>query len=177
MRIPLPSPRSAAGLLPLLGCLLTGCSAAAPVPAPDETIKAATRALTDACLMRQGLTPPHPGESPPPTDEQQITAALFGKGPTELSLTLPTGYVVRAHTDGCLGAAQQRLYGDQRRWFRVSVIVNNLEAEASHTHRPLSEVRDRHRADLADWHRMRTRALSEATTVLNQPPFQGDMPR
>ncbi|WP_030295881.1 hypothetical protein [Streptomyces katrae] len=177
MRVPLPPPRSAAGLLPLLGFLLTGCSAAAPVPAPDEVINAATQALTDACLTRQGLTPPRRGQSPPPAHEQQITSALFGNGPTELSLTLPTGYVVRAHTDGCLGAAQQRLYGDQRRWFRVSVIVNNLEAEASHTQRPLSEVRDRHRADLADWHRMRTRALSEATTVLNHPSSQGDMPR
>jgi hypothetical protein len=43
-----------------------------------------------------------------------------------LSLRLTTGHVVRAHTDGCLAAAQRRLYGDQRRWFRASVVVNNL---------------------------------------------------
>ncbi|MEU1120938.1 MULTISPECIES: hypothetical protein [unclassified Streptomyces] len=174
-----PGARRAATLLPLLCLPLTGCSSGTPepAPAPDEVIKAATQVLTDACLTHRGLTPPRPGLSSPPADERRIAAALFGTGPAELSLTLPTGYAVRAHTDGCLGAAQQQLYGDQRRWFRVSVIVNNLGPEADHTHRTLNEVRGRHRADIADWKRMRSRALAEATTVLNQPSPQGDIPR
>ncbi|UQX00677.1 hypothetical protein [Streptomyces sp. RerS4] len=164
-------------------CLLTGCDAprpsrAATPPADragaadraDDVIKAATRHLTDACLTRQGLTPPRPGQSPPPADERQrrVSDALFGAGPTELSLSLPTGHVVRAHTDGCLAAAQQRLYGDQARWFRTSVVVNNLEPEAAHTHRDLAEVRARHRAEIADWQRLRAHALSEATALLDR---------
>ncbi|MEU4212119.1 hypothetical protein AB0F13_19285 [Streptomyces sp. NPDC026206] len=170
----------AAGLLaaPLLltGILLTGCTDPAPRrPAPDEVIKAATQRLTDTCLIRQGLTPPQPGQSPPPTAEQQrVTAALFGTGPAELSITLPTGYVVRAHTDGCLAAAQQRLYGDQRRWFRASVIVNNLTPEAEHTHRSLADVRARHRAEIADWRRLRAHALTGATDLLDNRPPTGD---
>ncbi|MEV4439969.1 hypothetical protein AB0K09_13245 [Streptomyces sp. NPDC049577] len=165
---------AAAGLL--AGLLLTGCSTPEPrQPAPDEVIKAATRLLTDACLTRQGLTPPRPGQTAPSApDQQRVTDALFGRPPAELTVTLSTGYVVRAHTDGCLAAAQQRLYGDQRRWFRASVIVNNLRAEADHTHRGLAEVRDRHRADLAEWRRLRAHALTEATTLLDRPPPEGD---
>ncbi|MEU9378459.1 hypothetical protein AB0D94_32525 [Streptomyces sp. NPDC048255] len=137
-------------------------------------IKAATQRLTDACLTRQGFTPPRPGQSPSPAAEhKQVEAALFGTGPAELSITLPTGYVVRAHTDGCLAAAQQRLYGDQSRWFRASVIVNNLEPEAAHTHRSLAEVRDQHHADIADWRRLRAHALATATTVPDNPPQTG----
>ncbi|MFF7726962.1 hypothetical protein [Streptomyces sp. NPDC008001] len=165
-------------LLPALvlsaGLLLSGCTAPPPRPAPDEVIKAATQRLTDACLARQGLTPPRPGQTPPPGRQQQISDALFGAGRAELSVALPTGYVVRAHTDGCLAAAQQRLYGDQRRWFRASVIVNNLQPEADRTHRSLAEVRDRHRAEIADWRRMREHALTGATALLDNPPPTGE---
>ncbi|MFI1655026.1 hypothetical protein ACH4ZU_08925 [Streptomyces sp. NPDC020472] len=164
----------------VLACaVLAGCTAQAPnpVPDPDELIKAATQRLTDACLARQGLVPPRTGRGRPPgTDAQRVDAALFGTGPAELSLPLPTGYVVRAHTDGCLAAAQQRLYGDQPGWFRVSVIVNNLEPEAAHTHRDLSEVRARHRTEIAQWERLRAHALTEATTVLKSPPPKGNPP-
>ncbi|MEU9012723.1 hypothetical protein AB0D12_23770 [Streptomyces sp. NPDC048479] len=170
-----------AGLLtaPLLltGCLLTSCTAPAPHPVPDEVIKTATQRLTDACLTRQGLTPPRPGQSPPPAYEQQrVAAALFGGGRAELSIALPTGYVVRAHTDGCLAAAQRRLYGDQRAWFRVSVIVNNLKPEAAHTQRSLAEVRARHRVELADWRRLRAHALTGATALLDNHRPTGDPP-
>ncbi|MFF0067056.1 hypothetical protein ACFYRC_37280 [Streptomyces sp. NPDC005279] len=170
-----------AGLLaaPLLltGCLLTGCTAPTPRPAPDEVIKAATQRLTDACLTRQGLTPPRPAQSPPPAvDQQRVATALFGGGRAELSIALPTGYVVRAHTDGCLAAAQRRLYGDQRRWFRASVIVNNLKPEAAHTHRSLAEVRVRHRAEIADWQRLRAHALAGSTALLDNHPPKGDPP-
>ncbi|MEU9991457.1 hypothetical protein AB0E10_32575 [Streptomyces sp. NPDC048045] len=132
-------------------------------------IKAATQRLTDTCLTRQGLTPPHPGHSPSRGEQRRLDAALFGTGPAELSLTLPTGYVVRAHTDGCLAAAQQRLYGDQHRWFRVSVTVNNLGPEARHAHRSLTAIRARHRADITDWQRLQAHAFAQATTVLDRP--------
>ncbi|MFG1665179.1 hypothetical protein [Streptomyces sp. Y7] len=161
-------------------CLMTGCdvprapdaASSADEPDPtDEIIKAATQHLTDGCLTRLGLTPPSPRTSAAPgskEEQQRVDAALFGAGPTELSLALPTGYVVRAHTDGCLAAAQRRLYGDQRRWFEASVVVNNLEPEAAHTHRDLAEIRARHRTEIADWQRLRARALSEATTLLDR---------
>ncbi|MGW7439141.1 hypothetical protein [Streptomyces sp. NPDC054849] len=159
----------------LAGCLLTGCTAPAPGPAGDKVIKAATQHLTDACLTRQGLTPPRGAQTPSPTaDRQRIANALFGTGPAELSVTLPTGYTVSAHTDGCLAAAQQRLYGDQPAWFRASVVVNNLQPEAAHTRRTLAEVRARHRAEIADWNRLRAHALTEATTLLDNPPQTGN---
>ncbi len=153
----------------LLACLLTACATAAPGPrpSPDDLVRAATQRLTDVCLRRQGLVPPRPGHTPPTASGQRRFAeALFGAGRAELSLKLPTGHVVRAHTDGCLAAAQRRLYGDQRRWFRASVIVNNLRPEAARTHRTLAEVRARHRAELADWRRMRARAVRVAGPLL-----------
>ncbi|WP_437074179.1 hypothetical protein [Streptomyces sp. enrichment culture] len=55
---------------------------------------------------------------------------MFGTGRAELSLTLPSGHTIRQHTDGCLARAQQRLYGDQERWFRASTTVNNLKSRA-----------------------------------------------
>jgi hypothetical protein len=159
------------GLLLLGGAALTGCTAAPAPPrlSSDDVIKAATQRLTDDCLVRQGLTPPRPGQSPPPDAERErVAEAMFGAGRTELSLRLPTGYVVRAHTDGCLAAAQRRLYGDQRRWFRTSTIVNNLKPEAAHSDRTLAEVRADRSAELADWRRLRTRALTEAEALLQR---------
>ncbi|MFC9293815.1 hypothetical protein ACFTWH_08610 [Streptomyces sp. NPDC057011] len=177
-----PRSRRAGGLpaAAALACaLLTGCAAggAEPVGAPDELIKAAAQRLTDACLIRQGLVPPRrvPGRQPG-KDDERVSAALFGSGPAELSVALPTGYVVRAHTDGCLAAAQQRLYGDQPGWFRASVVVNNLRPEAAHTHRDVAEVRARHHAEIADWQRLRAHALTEATAVLKSPPPKGNPP-
>ncbi|MEU6864306.1 hypothetical protein ABZ924_13685 [Streptomyces sp. NPDC046876] len=61
---------------------------------------------------------------------QEQQAAMFGAAPAELSVTLATGYTVRAHTDGCLAEAHRFLYGDQARWFRAEVTVNNLRPEA-----------------------------------------------
>jgi len=158
------STTTALAVLVLLGLLTaaTACTARQPTPSPgpssDDVIKAATRRLTDACLARQGITDR--------AGQQRVSDALFGAGKPELSLTLPTGYVVRAHTDGCLAAAQRRLYGDQDRWFRTSVVVNNLAPEAAEAHRPLSEVRAAHRTEIAEWRRLRARALTTATALL-----------
>ncbi|MER6298963.1 hypothetical protein ABT247_05225 [Kitasatospora sp. NPDC001539] len=166
----------------LVAVVAVGC-APSPSPSPagpsaDEVIAAATRQLTDSCLRRQGITPPGPGEQPPPAaDQQRVTDALFGTGPAQLALTLPTGHVVRAHTDGCLAAAQQQLYGDQAGWFRASVVVNNLQPEADHTHSSLEQVRARHQGDLATWQRLRAHALTEATTLLRNQPTPGGPPR
>ncbi|MFJ3876129.1 hypothetical protein ACIPW5_01565 [Streptomyces sp. NPDC090077] len=177
--------RAAVRALPTAGAVLAGCAVLAacaagtpgPAPDPDELIKAATQRLTDACLTRQGLVPPRGGPGrPQDAGDRRVGAALFGTGPAELSLALPTGHVVRAHTDGCLAAAQQRLYGDQPGWFRASVVVNNLRPEADHTHRDLAEVRARHRAEIADWERLRAHAVTEATTVLRTPPPKGNPP-
>ncbi|MCI3272027.1 hypothetical protein [Streptomyces cylindrosporus] len=179
--------RTLARALALLtgGVLLTACAGTSPSspparPSPDDLIKAATQLLTDGCLTRQGLTPPRPGQGPASEARQQRVAdALFGAGPAELSLTLPTGYVVRAHTDGCLAAANQRLYGDQRRWFRASVIVDNLRAEAARAHLTLDRVRARHRAELADYRRLRAHAVREASALLNhtdQPSTESTRP-
>ncbi|MFF7050629.1 hypothetical protein ACFY94_19920 [Streptomyces griseorubiginosus] len=142
----------------VLTLLTASACAAHPAPGADDVIKAATRKLTDDCLTRQGLSPA--------SDRQRVADALFGTGRAELSLRLPTGYTVRAHTDGCLAAAQRRLYGDQDRWFHASVVVNNLQPEAARTGRPLSEVRAAHRAELTEWRRLRARALTRATALL-----------
>ncbi|MFJ3623812.1 hypothetical protein ACIPSH_37555 [Streptomyces iakyrus] len=113
-------------------CVVSACTAPdAPSLGADDTVKAAQLLLTDRCLSRQGLTPPRPGQRPPDAEEQsRVSEALFGTGRAELSLTLPGGPEVRQHTDGCLAQAQQRLYGDQERWFRASTTVNNLKSRA-----------------------------------------------
>ncbi|MFF3963811.1 hypothetical protein ACFYZI_19895 [Streptomyces griseorubiginosus] len=147
-----------AAAVAVLTLLTASACASHPAPGADDVIKAATRKLTDDCLTRQGLSPE--------SDRQRVADALFGTGPAELSLRLPTGYTVRAHTDGCLAAAQRRLYGDQDRWFHTSVVVNNLQPEAARTGRPLSEVRAAHRAELTEWRRLRARALTQATALL-----------
>ncbi|MEK0097285.1 hypothetical protein WDA79_01970 [Streptomyces sp. A475] len=157
------------GALSLAGLLVTGCAAPDPGPAlsPDDTVKAATRLLTDRCLTAQGLTPPRPGRRPgTQAQEERLSDALFGAGRTELSLRLPTGYSVRAHTDGCLASAQRDLYGDQRRWFQVSTVVNNLKPEAAYRNTSLASVRAGHRTEVADWQRLREHALNRARHLL-----------
>ncbi|MFD3563239.1 hypothetical protein ACFWVU_26775 [Streptomyces sp. NPDC058686] len=155
--------------LSLAGLLVTGCAAPDPGPAlsRDDTVKAAIQLLTDRCLIAQGLTPPRPGRRPGTQDqEEHLADALFGAGRAELSLKLPTGYSVRAHTDGCLASAQRALYGDQRRWFRVSTVVNNLKPEAAYRKTSLASVRAGHRTEVADWQRLREHALTRATDLL-----------
>ncbi|EST36290.1 hypothetical protein [Streptomyces roseochromogenus] len=63
---------------------------------------------------------------------------------------------------------QRRLYGDQVRWFRTSVVVNNLGPEAVTTHRSLAEVRARHHTGISEWQRLRTHAVGEATLLLTR---------
>lgn len=161
----------AALLPPFLPLLLSGCAQSPTPPAlpPADIIRAAQQQLTDSCLKRQGLTPPRPGsgQGQDPALQRRTTAALFGTGRTELTLELPTGYSVGAHTDGCLAAAQRTLYGDQRRWFRVSTIANNLKPEAAHTDSTLAEVRARHRTDLRAWQDLRSQALTRAKELLH----------
>ncbi|MCZ7457817.1 hypothetical protein [Streptomyces sp. WMMC940] len=118
--------------------VLAGCAGGPVRTAPDPPaggreqdalIRYAQKVLVDRCLAERGLTTE--GKPSSPEESGRLQAALFGAGPTELSLTLPTGHTVRAHTDGCLAAARHALYGDQRRWFRAEVTVNNLGAEAA----------------------------------------------
>ncbi|MFE6150355.1 hypothetical protein [Streptomyces sp. NPDC057889] len=157
------------GPLSLAGLLVTGCAARDPGPAlsPDDTVKAATQLLTDRCLTARGLTPPRPGRRPgTQAQEEHLADALFGAGRTELSLRLPTGYSVRAHTDGCLASAQRALYGDQRRWFQVSTVVNNLKPEAAYRKTSLASVRSGHRTEVAEWQRLREHALNRARDLL-----------
>ncbi|GGW59361.1 hypothetical protein GCM10010503_40680 [Streptomyces lucensis JCM 4490] len=85
----------------------------------SDLIKAAQQVLVGRCMHRRGA-------AGPPLRQQ----VLFGTGRAELSVTLATGYTVRAHTDGCLADAHRYLYGDLARWFRAEVIVNNLRPEA-----------------------------------------------
>ncbi|MER7197692.1 hypothetical protein [Streptomyces sp. CB01635] len=161
------------GPLSLAGLLVSGCAAPDPGPAlsPDDTVKAATQLLTDRCLTARGLTPPRPGRRPgTKAQEEHLADALFGAGRTELSLRLPTGYSVRAHTDGCLASAQRALYGDQRRWFQVSTVVNNLKPEAAYRKTGLASVRAGHRTEIADWQRLRAHALTRATHLLTDQP-------
>ncbi|MFI0989090.1 hypothetical protein [Streptomyces exfoliatus] len=138
--------------------LLAGCTAVGPgapgtpgVPsgaaAQDALLKGAEHRLVVDCLRDQGLSPASRPRAP--DEDRTFRAALFGAGPRELSVTLATGATVTAHQDGCLATARHRLYGDQRRWFRVQVIVDNLRAEAQ------ARVRadPAHRAALDRWTR------------------------
>ncbi|MEV2228564.1 hypothetical protein AB0H69_08340 [Streptomyces phaeochromogenes] len=128
-------------LLALSGCATpTGAGRdAAALPRTererDDLIKAAQQVLVERCLAGRGLSSKGAVEErrADGTDDaadRRLQGALFGRGRTELSVTLATGYTVKAHTDGCLAAAQRELYGDERRWFRAEVVVNNLRAEA-----------------------------------------------
>ncbi|MGP4002725.1 hypothetical protein [Streptomyces sp. 8N706] len=78
---------------------------------------------------------------------QALADAMFGTGRRELSARTATGHVVKANSDGCLAAAQRTLYGDQERWFRAEVAVNNLGAE---THQRVTADSE-FRAVLARW--------------------------
>ncbi|WP_157870105.1 MULTISPECIES: hypothetical protein [unclassified Streptomyces] len=144
---------TAAAALLLSGCatVSAGSPAAPGVPsgtaAQDALLKAAEHRLVVDCLDDRGLV--LTARPRAPDEEQILQAALFGAGPRELSLTLATGATVTAHSDGCAAAARQRLYGDQRSWFRAQVIVDNLRAEAQY------RMRDdpAHRTALARWTR------------------------
>ncbi|MEV7617179.1 hypothetical protein [Streptomyces sp. NPDC089799] len=121
--------RAAAAAAPaaLLAVFLASGCAAAPRPPSlptsergrSDMIKAAQQVLVDRCMTARHAA------GPPPRED-----VLFGTGPAELSVTLTTGYTVRTHTDGCLAEAHRYLYGDQERWFRAEVTVNNLRPEA-----------------------------------------------
>ncbi|MEU9957633.1 hypothetical protein [Streptomyces sp. NPDC050982] len=100
----------------------------------DDLVKAAQQVLVERCLAGRGLSSKgasgeRRADGKDDTADRRLQGALFGRGRPELSITLATGYTVRAHTDGCLAAAQRELYGDERRWFRAQVVVNNLRAE------------------------------------------------
>ncbi|MCX5395128.1 hypothetical protein [Streptomyces sp. NBC_00094] len=141
--------------------LLSGCAVIGPngpgepgVPADraaqDTLLKAAEHRLAVDCLADRGLTLTARARSP--AEDRTLQAALFGAGPSELSVTLATGATVTAHEDGCLATARGRLYGDPRRWFRAQVTVDNLRAEAQ------ARVRDdpAHQEALARWTRCAT---------------------
>ncbi|MEU8893994.1 hypothetical protein [Streptomyces sp. NPDC048442] len=138
--------------------VLGGCAAPAEriELGPDDTLKAAQQLITDRCMTAKGLVPPRPGAATPsPAQAHRISDALFGAGRAELSLALPSGHVISQHTDGCLAAAQRRLYGDQRRWFQVSTRVANLRSAAP-------------AADRTDYRRLREDALRRARTLLTE---------
>ncbi|MER7912423.1 hypothetical protein [Streptomyces sp. NPDC096068] len=136
--------------------LLAGCATVdagtpgAPVTptaeaARDALLGAAERRLVADCLSARGLAPTARPRAP--DEDRAFRAALFGTGPRELSVTLATGATVTAHTDGCLATARHRLYGDQHRWFRAQVTVDNLRAEAQDRMR----ADPAHRAALTRW--------------------------
>ncbi|MFE2011034.1 hypothetical protein [Streptomyces sp. NPDC059491] len=147
---------AAAAALLLSGCTVVGPEGPARAGAPgvpvtraaqDELLRAAEHRLVVDCLGDHGIT--LSARPRAPDEDRVLQAALFGAGPRELSVTLATGATVTAHEDGCLGAARQRLYGDQRRWFRVQVTVDNLRAEAQ----ARLGADPAHRAALARWTR------------------------
>ncbi|MFI8966115.1 hypothetical protein ACIGO8_28835 [Streptomyces sp. NPDC053493] len=129
---------TAAAALVLAGCATVrpesaGPPGAAPAARPeqDRLLKAAEQRLVAECLHAQGLALAPASQARAPDDrDERLRTALFGKDPRELSVTLATGLTVTANSDGCVAAARGRLYGDQTRWFRAQVTVDNLRAEA-----------------------------------------------
>ncbi|KOX50504.1 hypothetical protein [Streptomyces sp. NRRL F-6492] len=142
---------TATASLLLAGCATVEAGAPAAPGSPtteaarDALLGAAERRLVADCLSARGLTPTARPRAP--DEDRAFRTALFGAGPRELSVTLATGATVTAHTDGCLATARHRLYGDQHRWFRVQVTVDNLRAEAQDRMR----ADPAHRAALARW--------------------------
>ncbi|MGW5421258.1 hypothetical protein [Streptomyces sp. NPDC003943] len=143
--------------------VLAGCATVRPAPSgaaqtgsrttrqeQDRLLEAAEQRLVAECLDGQGLSlPPVNQARAPASQDIRLQAALFGKDPRELSLTLATGLTVTANSDGCLAGARATLYGDQNRWFRAQVTVDNLRAEAQ------ARMKDdpAHRAALDRWTR------------------------
>ncbi|GAA3387297.1 hypothetical protein [Streptomyces roseoviridis] len=140
--------------------VLAGCATVRPAPAPpaaappsrpeqDRILKAAEHRLVVDCLTAQGLALRPVSQARAPADDSRLQTALFGKDPRELSITLATGHTVTANSDGCVAAARANLYGDQTRWFRAQVTVDNLRAEAQ------ARMKDdpAHRAALDRWTR------------------------
>ncbi|MFF0006312.1 hypothetical protein ACFYQT_23100 [Streptomyces tibetensis] len=117
--------RTVAGAV-LTALLAGGCAGPqqpalpASAQARSDLIKAAQQVLVDRCMTARGTADPAASQED----------ALFGTDPAELEVTLATGHTVRTHTDGCLAQAHRYLYGDQARWFRAEVTVNNLRPEA-----------------------------------------------
>ncbi|MFF2777212.1 hypothetical protein ACFVU3_20170 [Streptomyces sp. NPDC058052] len=151
-----PFARRAVPAAAALAAVLTGCTSIRPdlperpaVPAAradqDALLKAAERRFADDCLAGRGIRVTV--EPRAPAEDEALQAALFGTGPRELSVTLATGATVTAHSDGCLAVARGRLYGDQHRWFRAQVVVDNLRAEAQARYRDDPA----HQAALARW--------------------------
>ncbi|MFF5504867.1 hypothetical protein [Streptomyces roseolus] len=142
---------AAAGLVLLSGCTSVHPDGSGPPAVPtgraaqDALLRAAERRLVDDCLSDRGIRAT--AEPRAPAQDRALQVALFGAGPRELSVTLATGATVTAHSDGCLAAAKDRLYGDQHRWFRVQVVVDNLRAEAQARYRDDPA----HEAALARW--------------------------
>lgn len=138
------------------GCTVVGPGGAGPPGVPvtraaqDELLRSAEHRLVVDCLRGQGIS--LSARPRAPDEDRVLRAALFGAGPRELSVTLATGATVTAHEDGCLAAAKERLYGDQRRWFRAQVTVDNLRTEAQARMRTDPD----HRAALARWTRCAT---------------------
>jgi hypothetical protein len=95
----------------------------------DDPAWAAEHGFGDVDGTRQAQQSPRTGKTAA-AQQQRFVDALFGTGRRELSTRTATGLVVRANSDGCLAKAQRVLYGDQARWFRSEVAVNNLEAAA-----------------------------------------------
>ncbi|MEV5971417.1 hypothetical protein [Streptomyces sp. NPDC051921] len=140
--------------------VLAGCAAVRPGPAgppaatadrqqQDQLLKAAEHHLVVECLGAQGLALTTASRARAPAEDRRLQAALFGKGPRELSLTLASGLTVTANSDGCVAGARAHLYGDQTRWFRAQVTVDNLRAEAQ----ARMKADPAHRAALDRWTR------------------------
>lgn len=62
-----------------------------------------------------------------PDRQAAYSAAMFGSKTDQVSVTVPSGDTVVQNADGCLAAAERRLYGDFTRWFRAQTVTGNLE--------------------------------------------------
>lgn len=143
---------TAAAALVLAGCAtvrpgLPGPPAATTRQEQDRLLRSVEHRLVADCLDDRGLALTTRARAP--AEDRRLEAALFGSGPRELSLTLAGGLTVTANSDGCVATARASLYGDQSRWFRAQVTVDNLHAEAQ------ARMKDdpAHRAALGRWTR------------------------
>ncbi|GAA4685416.1 hypothetical protein [Streptomyces youssoufiensis] len=61
--------------------------------------------------------------------QKAYMGALYGTAHHKISAPVPGGGVTFMYGDGCNGKAQQRLYGDLRRWMVARLVVANLEPD------------------------------------------------
>ncbi|MFD7607693.1 hypothetical protein ACFWAN_46170 [Streptomyces mirabilis] len=72
--------------------------------------------------------------------QERYSGALFGTPAHRLDARLPTGEVTFVYTDGCTALADERLFGNLKKWLVADTTVVNLPAEVDNRVRAAREL-------------------------------------